>query len=52
MKNGVPFRVAMGIADDRSEYLSPDIRTGLAIIFGELDGGKFNWNTLDWEKDD
>lgn len=21
-----------------------------AIVFGQLDGNKFNWNTMSWEK--
>jgi hypothetical protein len=40
----VPFDVAFSLADtDRAAW---------AIILGELDGGKFNVNTMSWEKRD
>jgi hypothetical protein len=40
----------MGLSDGEPMDLPPLVRTGFAIIFGELDGGKFNWNTMEWDE--
>lgn len=42
VKNGVPYDVAFSLpAEERVAYM---------IIFGELEGGKFDWARMDWEK--
>jgi hypothetical protein len=41
VKNGVPYDVALCLSDaDVAAY---------SIIFGELDGQKFNWNAMAWD---
>lgn len=33
-------------------YSMDDVRrTAYAIILGQMEGGKFNWTSMDWEKD-
>jgi hypothetical protein len=41
---GFPLDVAMEL-----EYYE---RLALIIIDGELEGGTFNWDNMEWEKDD
>lgn len=42
IKNGIPFDVAFS--------LSPAKRIAFAIKFGQLDGNKFNFDTMRWEE--
>lgn len=42
MKSGVPFDVAFSLPEAQ--------RTAFVIKFGELNGGTFNFNTMDWSK--
>ncbi len=42
VKSGVPWDVAIN--------LSPAELLAYCVIAGELDGGKFNWNGMTWEK--
>lgn len=30
--------------------MEPEERLAMAVIFGELDGGHFNWSTGKWER--
>jgi hypothetical protein len=39
---GVPFDVAFSLSNDE--------RVAWIIIYGEIDGGIFNWQTGQWEK--
>lgn len=32
--------------------MSPARRMAFAVILGEIEGGKFNWKSLRWEKPD
>jgi hypothetical protein len=42
VKNGVPYDVAFSLGEaDVAAY---------SIIFGEMDGQKFNWSCMAWEK--
>jgi hypothetical protein len=41
VKHGVPFDVAFSLSNDN--------RVAWNIICGEIDGGKFNWTTLNFE---
>jgi hypothetical protein len=42
VKNGVPYDVAFSLPDaDVAAY---------SIIFGEMEGQKFNWQGMVWEK--
>ena len=52
VRNGVPFATAFGMdADDISTYRMPDdVRLALAVLFGEWEGGRYNWSTRTWEK--
>ena len=43
VQNGFPFEVAFSLED---RY-----RQAFAIIAGELKGGKFNWQNMEWEGD-
>ena len=42
VRNGVPFDVAFSLSDVD--------RTAWSIMFGEMDGGKFNVSTMRWEE--
>jgi hypothetical protein len=42
VKQGVPFDVAFSLPNDE--------RVAWLIICGEIEGGKFNWSTAEWEK--
>ncbi len=44
VKSGVPFEVAMALEDHE--------RRGLIVIFGELDGGRFDWDRMKWVDSD
>lgn len=41
MKNGVPFDVAFSLEARRV--------TAFAIIFGELEGGTWDWSRMEWD---
>lgn len=43
VRNGVPFDVAFAL-DDVS-------RAGWCIVFSEMEGAKFNWHTMSFDKD-
>lgn len=42
VKSGVPFDTAFTLDDQ--------MRQGLCIVVGELDGGKFNWASMAFEE--
>jgi hypothetical protein len=42
VKNGVPYDVAFS--------LPPEDVAAYSIIFGEIEGSKFCWATMSWEK--
>jgi hypothetical protein len=42
VKNGIPFDVAFS--------LDSDMRLAWVVIFGQLNGLKFDWNTRSWER--
>ena len=42
MKNGVPFDVAF---DADSAF-----RMAATVVFGEFEGGTFDWDRMEWEK--
>lgn len=44
MKNGVGFDLAFGMSDNS--------RAAFAIIFAEFEGSKFNWQTMEFERQD
>ena len=44
VSKGVPFDVAFSLDDEA--------RFAWSIILGELGGGKFNWSTMQWERND
>lgn len=41
-RNGVPWHTALAMAEDE--------RMALTIIFGTFEGGRFNWDRLEWEE--
>jgi hypothetical protein len=44
VKNGVPYDVAFALpVEDVAAY---------GILFGEMEGGKFDWSTWQWAKKD
>ncbi|MBB5508158.1 hypothetical protein [Paraburkholderia atlantica] len=51
LKNGAPFHVAFDI--DRSDVDSFRMdhveRRAMCIVMGQLEGGKFNWNSMEFE---
>ena len=50
MKNGVPFATAFGLeAGDDFELTAP-WRMSMSVIFGEFDGGEFDWSVGQWKK--
>ena len=42
VKNGVPFDVAFGMDDIK--------RTAFCIVMSEMEGSRFNWNTMQFEE--
>jgi hypothetical protein len=42
VKFGVPFDVAFSVSNN--------IRVAWLIMFGELEGGHFNWSSLRWDE--
>lgn len=44
VKNGIPFDVAFSLDDTT--------RTAWSIIMAELEGQEFDWDTMDFKKDD
>lgn len=44
MKNGVPFDVAFAL--EEHELIA------YGVIFGEIDGGEWSWDTLTWKSKD
>ncbi len=42
VKNGVPFDVAFA--------LDPDEMLAYTVIFGEFEGGNFDWDELRWRE--
>ncbi len=44
VSNGIPFDVAMS--------LEPHEALGFCVIFGELNGGEFDWEAMAWVKKD
>lgn len=51
MKNGVPFEIAFGIEPENRKvaYLDALEREAAAIHFAIFDGGKFNFDTMQFE---
>jgi len=46
MKSGVPFSVIFpGLAE-----LLPHERIAMGVVIREFDGGRYNWNTKQWEE--
>ncbi len=43
VKNGIPFDVAASLDDEE--------RLAWSVIFGEFEGGHFEWETLSWKKE-
>lgn len=43
MKNGIPYDLAMN-------ELSNAETMAYAIAFSEMEGGKFNWDAMQWER--
>jgi hypothetical protein len=41
VKNGVPYEVAM--------HMSAARRLAWSVTFGELDGQRFDWDSMAWE---
>lgn len=39
-----------GFSESRAFELDDATRQGWCIIFGELEGGKFNWNSMAWDE--
>lgn len=46
MKSGVPF----GIIFPGLTGLMPHERIAMGVVIREFDGGKYNWNTGQWEE--
>lgn len=42
VKNGVPFDLAFSLGETE--------RAAFCIIFGEIDGGKFDWQQMEFTK--
>lgn len=52
MKNNAPFHVAFGMTKPMADVfiLERLERVAMSIVFGELEGAKFNWQQMAWEK--
>lgn len=44
LRGGVPFSIAFPNAD----YLNAEEQHALAIVLMELEGGRFDWNAMNW----
>lgn len=49
MKNGVPMHVALG-RDDPAVSLDKFERMAMSIVFSEIEGGEFDFDTRTWKK--
>jgi hypothetical protein len=43
VKNGIPFDVAFSLDDVT--------RAAWCIVYSEMEGNQFNWDTMTWEKE-
>lgn len=52
MKNNAPFHVAFGMTREMADTFVFDRleRIAMTIVFGELEGARFNWANMEWEK--
>jgi hypothetical protein len=50
VKNGVPFDVAFAYVS--GDPLLQAEGTAMAVVFGEMEGGRFDWKNMRWEKQD
>ena len=39
-----------GISEETAFSLSANVRTAMVIMFGELEGGTFDWNRQRWNE--
>jgi hypothetical protein len=44
VESGLPFDVALGLEDHE--------RIGLIVMLGEIKGGTFDWDRMNWKDDD
>jgi len=54
MKGGAPFHIAFGMTREEADrcILEPTERQALAIVFGELEGNRFNWQRMEFEREE
>lgn len=52
LRSGAPFHVAFGIDPQSvSTFQIDDIeRHAMCIVMGQLEGGKFNWQSMEFEE--
>jgi hypothetical protein len=52
MKNGAPFYVAFGMSREMADTFVFDRleRLAMTIVFGELEGAKFDWGNMAWKE--
>jgi hypothetical protein len=52
VKNGVPFNAAWGLAPGADPELDDLEMLALAVVFGEFEGGSFDWDAMCWRRRD
>ena len=46
----VALLVKYGVAMDRAEAMERSERLAWLVVIGQSEGGRFNWDTMEWEK--
>jgi hypothetical protein len=49
--NGIPWHIAAELPIDEPFRFTAVERIAASIIFGQLDGGRWNFDTFEWIKD-
>ena len=44
----MPFHIAFGLEPGERFDLTNDLTIAFSVIFGEIDGGKFDWDAMRW----
>lgn len=49
MKNGVPMDAAFAMCPVDTSEIPLDVEgLAMAVVFGEIEGGQFDWDNMEW----
>jgi hypothetical protein len=51
VKNGIPFHIAAELPPDENFLFTGSERIAAGIIFGQWEGGKWDWGSFSWIKE-